>query len=43
MPWLSFPLPAVPPGRYCYLVGLGDPEVFDGLTGGNRTCFTVLP
>lgn len=46
-PWLSFPMPLVPPGLYCYDVSLADPEVLG--VGGlpayarHRTCFTVLP
>lgn len=43
MPWISLPIPAIPTGRYCYLVGLGDPEVFGGSTISNRTCFDVVP
>ena len=43
IPWLSFTLPAVPPGRYCYEAGLGEVEVFDQLLVSGRACFTVLP
>lgn len=42
--WLSFPLPLIPPGLYCYDVSLTDPEVSNGgAYSSNRTCFTVLP
>jgi hypothetical protein len=44
--WLSFPLPAVPPGRYCYEAGLIDPDLdtFGFFSSGGRSiCFSILP
>ena len=43
IPWLSFAMPVIPPGRYCYEVGLGELEVFDAFLVRARACFAVLP
>ena len=43
IPWLSFPLPAFPPGRYCYEAGLGEVELYDSFVVSDRACFVVLP
>ena len=43
IPWLSFAMPVVTAGRYCYEAGLGEVEVFDQLLVSSRACFAVLP
>jgi hypothetical protein len=41
--WLSFPMPAIPPGLYCYEAILNEPELSFGFIGLSQSCFMVLP
>lgn len=41
-PWVSLPMPPVPPGTYCYEAWISDPEV-GMFVFGLYDCFDVLP